>query len=222
MSSATANPIEPQTLSELNELPVADLSRVDIGRANLLCAIRLVGSEDLNVALCLSRLDEIAEAVAIATRWLQKRFRERPKQFNNSRAYFRMMVLVTVLQRDFGITYDVDWFENPPDFTDSKHVFIHGLLMGRGGTCSSLPVLYAAVGRRLGYPLKLVSSVSHLFLRWDDRQKGTCFNIEATARGLVSHPDEHYRNWPNPMRPEDRAGKYYLHSYTPQQELACF
>lgn len=131
-------------------------------------------------------------------------------------------MLVTVLQRDFGVTYDVDWFNNPPDHTDSKSVFIHGILSGRGGTCCSLPVLYAAVARRLGYPLRIVSSVSHLFARWHAELKANRFNIETTARGFISHSDKHYRTWPKPMRPKDLAGSFYLSSYTPQQELATF
>lgn len=53
-------------------------------------------------------------------------------------------------------------------FADSSKVFLHGLLGSkRQGTCSSMPVLYSAVGRRLGYPLKLVTIKGHLFVRWE-------------------------------------------------------
>jgi hypothetical protein len=48
-------------------------------------------------------------------------------------------------------------------------------------------VLWAAVGRRLGYPIKLVtgrwrSGNNHLFARWEERG-GVCLNIEITSRG---------------------------------------
>ncbi len=33
-------------------------------------------------------------------------------------------------------------------FRDSRHLFLHGIVEGKGGGCASLPV-----GRRLGYPL---------------------------------------------------------------------
>jgi hypothetical protein len=46
-------------------------------------------------------------------------------------------------------------------------LFLHGLTQGRGGTCLSMPVAYVAVGRRLGYPLKLVTAKGHLFARWE-------------------------------------------------------
>jgi hypothetical protein len=53
-------------------------------------------------------------------------------------------------------------------FADPSKVFLHGLLgPERVGTCSSLPVLYVAVGRQLGYPLKLVTAKGHLFVRWE-------------------------------------------------------
>jgi hypothetical protein len=43
-------------------------------------------------------------------------------------------------------------------------------------------VLYVAIGRRLGYPLKLVECKGHLFVRWEDAKER--FNIEGTSRGL--------------------------------------
>ena len=90
-------------------------------------------------------------------------------------------------------------FQDPncfdPDFSDSRDLFIHGLVYGPGGTCIRCPSLYAAVGRRLGYPLKLVESKGHLFVRWDD-PNGERLNIEATGQGLSCPADEHYRTWP--------------------------
>jgi hypothetical protein len=54
-------------------------------------------------------------------------------------------------------------------------------------------VVYAAVGRRLGYPIRLVRTKLHLFNRWDDETTGERFNIDGSAyRGVNSHPDEHY------------------------------
>ena len=50
-------------------------------------------------------------------------------------------------------------------FADARDVFLHGLTgPERRGTCSSLPVLHVAVGRRLGYPLKLVTTKGHQFV----------------------------------------------------------
>ncbi len=222
LTSNRAPIVSPTSIDDLLRLSIADLASVDIGLCNLLCAEGLRGSEDLDIPTSLKTLDEMAEAVRVSTASLWKQFERSPEHYYRSPAYFRLLVLATVLQREFGVSYNVDWFERPPDFTDARLLFIHGLLDGSGGTCSSLPVLYAAVGRRLGYPIKLVSAVSHLFCRWDDPPDGERINIEAASKGLTCHSDDHYKTWPLPMRPEDLSGTYYLRSYTPAEELACF
>jgi hypothetical protein len=88
------------------------------------------------------------------------------------------------------------------------------------GTCSSLPILYLAVGRRLSYPLKLVPTKNHLFVRWeDDRFR---FNIDATGVGMNVYDDEHYRQWPFPVTGEELAEFGYLKSMTASEELTAF
>ena len=79
---------------------------------------------------------------------------------------------------------------------DVQDLFLHGLVNGTGGTCVSMPVLYVAVGRRLGYPLKLVTTAEHTFLRWENADSGERFNIEGTCRGYGRETDEHFRAWP--------------------------
>ena len=107
-------------------------------------------------------------------------------------------------------------------FSDSKAVFIHGMTRPNGlGTCSSMPVFYVAIGRRLGYPLKLVKAKGHLFARWDEGRSRS-FNIECTSIGFVSHTDEEYRTWPAPFKPDEEQSESYLKSLTPVQELAVF
>ena len=53
-----------------------------------------------------------------------------------------------------------------PDFCQPEDVFIHGMIVegGKGGTCASMPVLYVAVGRRIGLPLYLVGNARGLVL----------------------------------------------------------
>ena len=81
-------------------------------------------------------------------------------------------------------------------FEDSRNLFIHGVVSGHGGTCTSMPLMYLAVGRRLGYPLRLVLAKAHLFVRWEETG-GERFNIEATTtRGLNTFSDDYYRKWP--------------------------
>jgi hypothetical protein len=140
-----------------------------------------------------------------------------------------MMMLVTVLQQDLGIHYNPERMQMPLEplepetkfFADSRDIFIHGLLgEKRSGTCSSMPVLYVAIGRRLGYPLKLVTTKVHLFVRWDEGARS--FNIEGTSLGFQCYPDDEYRKWPVPISLEEEKTEGYLKSLTPDQELAVF
>ncbi len=89
-----------------------------------------------------------------------------------------------------------------------------------------MPVVYAAVGRRLGYPIKLVSTrgktSGHLFARWDDPKTGERFNIEATNKGLGTPTDDYFRAGLYELGPEAEVDGCYLRSQTPRMELAGF
>jgi hypothetical protein len=151
-------------------------------------------------------------------------FRRRPGHYEDSEAYFRVLSMVTALQRDLGVRYNPA--KIPPDVPlDAADTFLHGALLGEGGNCASLPVLYVAVGRRLGYPLKLVHArvgqFGHVFARWDD-PGGERFNIEATNQGLSCHPDDYYRTGIYAVEERiEREGRLLV-SLTPREELASF
>jgi len=122
-------------------------------------------------------------------------------------------------------------FQDPkciePDFRESRDLFIHGIIDGPGGTCASMPVLYVAVGRRLGYPLKLVEAKGHLLFRWDDPfgkrfRIPETFNVEGTGNGIGSFSDEHYRKWPEAWNKAEIAAGCYLRSMSRIEELAGF
>jgi hypothetical protein len=113
--------------------------------------------------------------------------------------------------------------EAPFDLADT---FIHGVIQGPGGTCATLPVVYAAVGRRLGYPIRLVSvkagpRASHQFARWEG-EDGERFNIEASAKGLSCPSDDYYRTGRYEMTLELERQGCFLRSKTPRMELAAF
>jgi hypothetical protein len=208
---------------------VADelLASLDIAEVNLACAKGLPGAEDLDVGACLAKIDEWTEKVRATTSRNYDRFIREPRLFGRSLGKFYMTVLCATLQRECGVRYNPARAHDPGDARDSADRFIHGIAHGAGGTCASLPVLYAAVGRRLGYPLKVVFGARHLFLRWDESEVESSlardrFNIEATASGFVSHPDRFYEHWPFPHPDPDIDPRYYLRSLTPREELASF
>lgn len=221
------SPTSPRSLSELVSRPDA-IHGKDIALANLLCAEGLPGAESLDIKSSLTLIETMARKVWQETDRLRPRFWQRPQEFYHSEAYFKMIVLVTVMQEDFGIHYNPARIA-PPDkpeptakfFADSNDVFINGALgPKRSGTCSSLPVFYVAVGRQLGYPLKLVTAKAHLFLRWEDEREK--MNIEASGRGLSIFPDDHYRKWPFPISAEEEKQGYFLRNLTPAEEVAIF
>jgi hypothetical protein len=80
--------------------------------------------------------------------------------------------------------------------------------------------VYVVIGRRLGYPMKLVTAKEHLFCRWDDGK--VRFNIEGAGEGVSYYEDDHYRTWPHPISEADIKSGEFLKSMTPQEELAIF
>jgi len=151
-----------------------------------------------------------------------------PVEFENSAGLFKMIMMGVVLAEDFKIQYSPAKRGTAAEarlgdgfFADSSEVFLHGLLGSQHeGTCSSMPVLYVAVGRKLGYPLSLVTTKGHLFVRWDDASER--FNIEVTGHGINRFSDDYYRHWPMEVSEEEIQAEGYFKSLTPGEELAVF
>lgn len=221
----------PMTLGDLLTLPASEFEEWDIARVNLLCAQGLPGAEDLDIEACLSLLEEWTEIVRRETEKNQWRFLRDPAEFEHSEGYFKMLVMITVLRRDIGAKYDPDLIEKPSMttirdmtfFEDSRNLFLHGVLSGRKrGTCSSLPVLSVAIGRRLGYPLKLVACKGHLFVRWEYDDSRGHLNIESAGAGFGTYGDGHYLKWPFPMTDSEFEEGFLLKSLNRKEELAIF
>ena len=201
-----------------------------------MCAAGLPGAQDLDFARLLAWLDDAARQVDLQTRARLASFIENPAAFDHSLGRFCCHYLLRTLQELLGVRYNParaadEKFQDPEspdaDFSDASDLFIHGMMGGPGGTCASMPVLYVAVGRRLGYPLKLVEAPGHVFCRWDDPAGRSfnvpeVFNVEGTGYGISFHPDEHYRNGRRKWRPIDEASGWYLKSLSPAEELAAF
>lgn len=216
---------QPQTLKELLVIPPDQLEGVDLAVMNLLCAEGLRGSEDLDVQQCLDRLGAWALHVEQETKRNFHHFLERPKEFKNSLPYYRLGMLGTVLAEDLQIQYSPErerqLLEKPVNeqsveeenrfFSSSADVFIHGLLNGKHyGTCASMPFLYAAIGRRLGYPVTIAARKYHLYVRYEG-SNGEHLNMEATEnRGFATPTDEEYRHGQYPMTQEEVDGAGWL------------
>lgn len=204
------------------------LQQLDIAMMNLLCAEGLPGAEFLDITNSLETIDQMAARVKSETARHVYRFQKNPAEFESSEGFFRMMMLMVVLAEDFHVHYTPDKISNIASasagdgfFAGAQDVFLHGLAgTNHQGTCSSLPVLYVAVGRRLGYPLKLVTTKGHLFVRWEDARER--FNFEAAGNGANRFSDDYYRHWPLEVSEAEIQADGHLQSLTPPEELAVF
>lgn len=215
-------------MGELAQMSDAQLQMLDVGYLNLRCAAGLPGSEELDVAEAVKRLDYMAMWVGRETSKNLYRYHRDPKRFG-SEARFKAGMMITVIAQDFRCQYNPKRGYDPkkPEpadsfYADSKDLFVHGFLRENQayGTCASFPVLFAAIGRRLGYPVKLVTTKSHLFCRWDDETDR--FNIEGTNGGMKIHPDAYYKSWPHKIDEEFIKANGHLVSQSPKEELAGF
>lgn len=210
------------SLDDLLKMTPEQLAEVDLAEMNLVCATGLPGAENLNIDQCLTRLDDWALRVRYWTDQSMWDFRQHPQNFRNSEAKFRVLLLISVLQQDFGVHYN-DRGLDTCDFSNSKNAFLHGMIDDpNGGTCASMPVMCVAVGRRLAYPMKLILAKTHVFARWEDPVTGERFNIEGTNAQFADHPDSYYRNWPYPITDAELKQGWYLKPLTPPEELAIF
>jgi hypothetical protein len=218
----------PQTLAELLALKPDALEGTDIALLNLLCAEGLPGAENLNVDGCLTTLDQWAQHAKREIDRNHHHFREDPAYYYHSEAFYKMLMLAVVVYEDFGVRYNPKWIAPPSEmrgddhfFADSRDILIHGMVgPQRMGACSSMPVFYIALGRRLGYPLKLVTTRQHLFMRWDSATER--FNMDATGKGLDKYDDAYYKRWPFPITEQEIKEQDYLKSLSSREELSVF
>jgi len=218
-------------LNDLLETPPEDFGGKDIAVLNLLCAQSLPGSEHLNIPSCLAQLDRLASEVKSGIERSSCRLRS-DSEYRHCLPMGQMAMLVTIIKLNYGVKYNPEIIArkragNQSLMTNSRDVFLHGVLDEnrdrRTGTCGSIPVLIAAVARRLGYPVGLVVAGRHIFNRWDG--DGVCFNVEASGpTGMSIQPDDEYRKKIRMefTTPAEEKSPYFLRTLSPAEEFALF
>lgn len=218
----------PKSFAELIALSPEELGKVDIARMNLLCAEGLPGSDNLDIEKSLDTLDQWARIAGQAEQKYRPGYFQNPSRYDHSLAKFKAINLALTLKQDLGCGYNMNLVQSGAMtdvrstrfFRDSQDLFLHGFTGKRSGSCSSLPVLMVAIGRRCGYPLKLVTCKGHLFCRWDDGKDR--FNIETACQGVDIQPDAYYAQRPHPSTEAEVQSEGYLKSLNPSEELALF
>jgi len=82
-----------------------------------------------------------------------------------------------------------------------------------------MPFLYAAIGRRLGYPVTIAARKYHLYVRYE-AGNGEHLNMEATEnRGFSTPTDQEYRTGEYPMTQEEIDGFGWLRPLSNEEIL---
>ena len=205
---------------DLVRLPDEELERLDIAAVNVACAAGLPGCSEPTPATVLQTIDGWTAQCRRFTDRVMPMLRSGRSDYPESEPKFRIQALITHLQRDLGVRYHPGRMLDAAVF-EPRDSFLQGIFTSEGGTCGSMPVLYTAVGRRLGYPLELATTKRHLYCRWDDGA-GEAFNIEGAGEGISFFPDEHYRTGRYEMSVQTVEACGYLVSHSAREALAGF
>jgi hypothetical protein len=213
----------PKSLSELLALSSSEIKRCDIARANLLCAEGMPGSEGINISKCLATLDGWTQRIRKYVRDCGPDYQHASADYYHHKGFFNFLCMVTVLKHPngLGVSYQPNAVGNF-NFRDSRDDLLTGLLTRKLGTCASLPVLFVAIGRRLGWPMHLAVAKQHVLCQWlnEDRSHR---NLEGSCPGGGNtFDDDHYHNWPRRLSDQELASGRYLRPLSAAESLSLF
>lgn len=206
---------------QLVRLSDQELAGYDIALTNLACARGLPDSDHMDIGMCLRTLDSWAEQTRRFTDRVMPLFYHGRCDYPDSEPRFRIQAMITYLQRGLGLRFRWDRRSEEASLEPADY-FLPGIMQGKGGTCASLPVLYTAIGRRLGYPLRLAQTRGHRYVRWEDPGHGETFNIEASGDGVSCLADDYYCSGRYALAAATLRACGYLESLTPREEVASF
>jgi len=212
----------PASLAAVLALTPAALGATDVAVVNMRCAEGLPGAEHLDVLGCLATLDRWTDAVRRYTRDNADLYQHDPARYGHHEGFSKLVLMAVLLKRGIGVRYQPAAIGNMR-FVDSRDDLLHGLLTRKLGTCTSLPVLCVAIGRRLGYPVHLAIAKGHVLCQWLN-EDGSHVNFEVSSNDgdCDRFPDEHYHAWPKAMTADDLASGRYLRPLARAEELALF
>lgn len=167
------------TLWQLLDLCDADLERADLVAMNLAVARGIPALADIDIGHYVRVVDGWTGQFA---RWLpgaEQRFHKTPENWKNDIRFYRIGMLAGYLGHYLGLAYIPEQRHlKAVSYTNPSDLFLNGLIDSKRGTCASMPVLHAAMARRLGWPVSLACVHSHFVSRFDDGE--VIYNIEAT------------------------------------------
>jgi hypothetical protein len=146
-------------------------------------------------------------------------FERDPESFDRSEELFCAMAMVQFVQTALRVQYNLSFAEGEYDASDSRNLFLTGVLTGFGGTCVTLPVLYAALAQRVGFPISVGETWEHFYCVWGSDQDSFCF--DAAGTGFIKRTHEDYREFRRFVTPSDELRHGFLRSRTRRELFAC-
>jgi len=160
------------SIQDLLKLPE---DKIDIGLAALTLAREVY--PEIDVSSYSARIDHLAAKV-----WKLSQSTRNPRDPN---LRVRCLNTVLYLHENFRAVRDVSFANRKP-----AYYYLNRVLTTKQGNCFSMPLLYVAVGQRLGWPIYMVDVPDHAFVRYVDPAYKEQ-NIEATSGGGYV-PNERY------------------------------
>ena len=96
-----------------------EVDKYDMAELNLLCGSGLDGNEKGDLDQCMKIFDELVEMVRAETQRNWGRWQSNPAEYQNSEAYYRMGMLITVVRQDFGTKYNPKLITDPSKKVDN-------------------------------------------------------------------------------------------------------
>ena len=95
--------------------------------------------------------------------------------------------------------------------------YLHTYLSTRRGNCITMPILFVALGKRIGLNLTLAEAPQHLLVKYTD-DNGASWNLEPTSGGGFAR-DSHYRD-ELPMSDKAVEAGTYLRALSAEETTA--
>jgi hypothetical protein len=221
-------PVQHMTALDLASMTDAQLARVDPLVMNLIVARGIPALEHLDINRYAKIVDDWATRIDAANKSAEPYSKGEPAYLVSREFWMAGGMAVMLAGPAFGIRYTRETLT--PGKPEQQ--FVHGVIDGKRGTCATMPVLYMAIGHRLGWPIRAVVSRDHMWARWDDGvppgRGGKRFNLEATnasSKGgegsFASLTDDEYAAWLGTPREVIESGSD-MSSLTPRQTLGVF
>ena len=192
----------------------------DIAEVNLRCSLGINENIDHLYHDCLGLIGEWSTQLVDYTNSNYRLFQSKPESFDNSLETYQAIAMVQFVHTALRVHYNIELAEGEYNAIDSRNLFLTGVLAGRGGKCVSLPVLYAALGQRVGYPVAVAHTWEHFYCVWGEGPSSFCF--EAAGNGFEKRSHNYYRNFLRPVTSHDEQANGFLRRLSYRELFAHF